>query len=220
MKIILASASMDDVRWAMTCGLVDGVLVAASHLEADYPGADARAHAAEIARLFPCPVLVSTGARDADELYRDARECTRLSDQLICEFPLATDTVEHLHRAVGDGAKVAASMIFTAAQALLAAKAGADVVLVHVNALEAQGQNAAATLRDMRGIFDGHRIECEIYAVTPKSAGQVGMCAAAGVDAVVLENSVLHDLLLHPLDDRTLDALLIGAPRVRARSAM
>lgn len=218
MKIFLASASFDDVRWAMNCGLVDGVLVSASHLEADYPGANARAHAAELARLFPCPVFVSSGARDADELYREARECARASDQLVFEFPLAIDTVEQLHRAVGDGAKIAASMIFTTAQALLASKAGAAAVLVHVNALEAQGLNAAATLRDMRSIFDAHRIECEIFAVTPSSAGQVGMCAAAGVDAVVLENSVLRDLLLHPLDDRTLDALLIGAPRVRQRS--
>ncbi|MFN8572565.1 MAG: transaldolase family protein [Gemmatimonadaceae bacterium] len=219
MKIFLASASFDDVRWAMNCGLVDGVLVSASHLEADYPGANARVHAAELARLFPCPVFISSGARDADELYREARECARTSDQLVFEFPLAIDTVEQLHRAVGDGAKIAASMIFTTAQAILAAKAGAAAVLVHVNALEAQGLNAAATLRDMRAIFDAHRIECEIFAVTPTSAGQVGMCAAAGVDAVVLENSVLRDLLLHPLDDRTLDALLIGAPRVRQRSA-
>jgi transaldolase len=176
-------------------------------------------HAAELARLFPCPVFVSSGARDADELYRESRECARASDQLVFEFPLAIDTVEQLHRAVGDGAKIAASMIFTTAQAILAAKAGAAAVLVHVNALEAQGLNAASTLRDMRTIFDAHRIECEIFAVTPTSAGQVGMCAAAGVDAVVLENSVLRDLLLHPLDDRTLDALLIGAPRVRQRSA-
>ncbi|MFN8581850.1 MAG: hypothetical protein U0163_12865 [Gemmatimonadaceae bacterium] len=218
MKIFLASASFDDVRWAMNCGLVDGVLVSVSHLEADYPGASARVHAAELARLFPCPVFVSSGTRDAEELYREARECARTSDQLVFEFPLAIDTVEQLHRAVGDGAKVAASMIFTTAQAIMAAKAGAAAVLVHVNALEAQGMNAAGTLRDMRAVFDAHRIECEIFAVTPTSAGQVGMCAAAGVDAVVLENSVLRDLLLHPLDDRTLDALLIGAPRVRQRS--
>ncbi|MBV6520854.1 MAG: Transaldolase [Gemmatimonadaceae bacterium] len=219
MKILLASSSLDDIRWAMACGLVDGVLVSASHLEVDYPGADARGHATEVARLFPCPVVVSSGSRDAEELYREARECARLSDQLVFEFPLAIDTVEQLHRAVGDGARIAASMIFTTAQAILAAKAGAAAVLVHVNALEAQGLSASATLREMRGIFDLHRIECEIYAVTPSSAGQVGMCAAAGVDAVVLENSVLRDLLLHPLDDRTLDALLIGAPRNRTRSA-
>src|SRR6185436_20522914 len=129
-------------------------------------------------------------------------------DQVILEFPLALDMVEALHRAVGDGMQVAASMVFTSAQALLAAKAGAAAVLVHMGALEAQGQSAPATLAEMRNIFDVQQLECDIIAVRPNSAGQVAACAASGVDAVVIEVTVLRDLLLHPLADRTLDALL------------
>ena len=135
------------------------------------------------------------------------------------EFPLALDTVEALHRAIDDGARVAASMVFTAAQALLAARAGASAVLVHVDALESQGQDAPATLAAMRRIFDLHRIECEIIAVTPDGAGQVAACAASGVDAVAIEPAVLRDLLTHPLSDRTLDSLLSsGAARQQART--
>jgi transaldolase len=217
MKIFLASASFDDVRWAAACGFLDGVLVSPAYVEGEVPGATARAR--ELARVFACPVILSLGTRDAEELYREGRDLAREADEVILDFPLAVDTVEGIHRATVDGVNVAASMVFTSAQALLAAKAGAAAVLVHITALEAQGQNAAATLSEMRRIFDVHRIECEIVAVTPTSAGQVALCAASGVDAVVLEVSVLRDLLLHPLADRTLDALLASSPTMsRART--
>jgi transaldolase len=206
MKIFLANSSFDDIRWASNCGLLDGVLVAPAVVDLEVTSA--QEHALEITRVFGCPVILALGSHSADELGREARELARLTDQVILEFPLAIDTVEGLHRAVLDGTPVAASMVFTAAQALLAAKAGASAVLVHMGALEAQGQDAPETLREMRDIFDRQRLECEIIAVRPNSAGQVAGCAASGVDAVVLEISVLRDLLLHPLADRTLDTLL------------
>jgi transaldolase len=216
MKIFLSSTSFDDVRWAADCGLLDGVLVSPALLDNEVSGP--QAHALEISRIFACPVILSLGTRDAEELHREAHELARTTDQVILEFPLALDTVEALHRAIADGMQVAASMVFTSAQALLAAKAGAVAVLVHMGALEAQGQNAADTLGEMRDIFDLHRMECELIAVRPSSAGQVATCAVSGVDAVVLDISVLRDLLLHPLADRTLDALLQSTIPTRART--
>lgn len=216
MKIYLAASAMDDVRWASACGLLDGALVSPAYMDGEPDGV--RAHALEIERLFACPVILSLARHDGEELYGEARDVARESDQMIVEFPLALDTIEVIHRATVDGIRVAASLVFTSAQALLAAKAGAAAVLIHMRALESHGQNAAATLTEMRAIFDTQRMECEIVAVTPGSAGQVAACAASGVDAVVLETSVLRDLLLHPLADRTLDALLQPADRLaRAR---
>jgi transaldolase len=206
MKIFLANSLFDDVRWASACGLLDGILVSPSILDSDVSGP--RARALELCRLFACPVILSLGSHNAEELGQEARDLARSTDQIILEFPLALDMIEGIHRAVTDGMPVAASMVFTSAQALLAAKAGAAAVLVHVGALEAQGQNPALTFSEMRKIFDVQQLECEIVAVRPNSAGQVAACALAGVDAVVIEISVLRDLLLHPLADRTLDALL------------
>lgn len=218
MKIYLATASFDDARWAASCGLLDGLLVAPSMVESS---ASAAARAVELSRLFAIPVILSLATRDASVLYGEGKEVTRECDDVVVDFPLGADTIEELHRATVDGVSVAASMVFTSAQALLAAKAGAAAVLVHIPVLEAQGQTAAAALGEMRRIFDIHRMECEIVAVTPSSAGEVSVCAAAGADAVVLQPSVLRDLLLHPLADRTLDALLAatssGYHRARLR---
>ncbi|MEO6444628.1 MAG: hypothetical protein ABIZ91_03760 [Gemmatimonadaceae bacterium] len=210
MKTYIATASPDDVRWAVACGLADGILISGSMLDADIPGDDLRDRALDLSRLIDGMAIVSVGARDAGVLYHEGRELARLSDQLIIEMPLDADTLESLHRAVIDGCRVAASMVFTSSQALLAAKAGAMAVLVPVAALEALGLNLASTLSEMRAIYNAHLIECEIVAVCPQSASQFGVCAVAGADAVVVDVSTVRDLLLHPLTDRTLDAMLPG----------
>lgn len=205
MKILLSLTTSDDVRWAASCGFLDGILMSPALLDGDVPTA---AQAIETTNRFGCPAILSLGTRDTDELRREARELAHDTDQVMMEFPLSLETVEAIHQATVDGVRVAASMVFTSAQALLAAKAGAAAVLVHVGALEAQGQTAATTLAEMRAIFDTQRLECEIIAVRPSSAGQVAACAVAGVDAIVVELPVLRDLLIHPLADKTFDALL------------
>ena len=220
MNIFLASASFEEIRWATSAGLADGVLVSSALLDSEIGAATPRTRATQIARTFPVPIILSLGTRDAAELYHEALEGMRDTDHLILEFPFSAETADAMHRAVENGVKVAASMIFTPAQALLAAKCGASAVLVHVNALEAQGNSCSTALRDMRSIFDTHRIECEIIAITPRSAAQVGMCASAGVDGLVLEPSVLRDLLVHPMAGATLDDLLSDSRSSRARSLL
>jgi transaldolase len=220
MNIFLASASFDEIRWATSAGLADGVLVSDALFDSELLGTTARARALQIARSFPVPVILSLGTQDAAELYDEARDGMKQTDHMILEFPFSAGTADALHRAVENGVRVAASMIFTPAQALLAAKCGASAVLVHINALEAQGSAFSTSLRDTRSIFDTHRIECEIIAVTPRSAAQVGACAAAGVDGMVLEPSVLRDVLVHPMSGGTLDDLLSSSPSAYARSLL
>ncbi len=208
MKIHIATASVDDLRWAADCGLADGALVSASMLEGIFGTSALHARALEFTRIVSGPVFVSTGARDSTILYHEARELAKTSDQLVAEMPLDTFTLEALHEASSEGSRVALSMVFTSPQALLAARAGASAILVPVTALDAQGINVGATLTEMRAIFDKHLIEAEIIAVCPLSATQVSACALAGVDGVAIDISTLRDLLLHPLTDRTLDAML------------
>jgi transaldolase len=196
MKLYLASVSTDDVQWVSACGLLDGVLLQEAALETEIPGM--QAHALEMARLFGCPLIVSTGARDADAFNRDARALMRETDEILFELPFAIDTVERLHKSATDGVRIAASMIFTAAQALLAAKAGAEAVLIHVPMLEAHGRSAPNVIGEIRRVFDAYRVECEIIAVSPRSASQVSECAASGADTVVLGIAALRELVAQP----------------------
>jgi transaldolase len=216
MKIIVPRSSYQDLKWAASCGFVDGILVSTALAGRD-PGlmltdvGSMAGVAKDTAWHFKRPVLLSLGIVDVEELRRQIAVLHDIADQVMLEFPLSLGTVEGLHRAASEGAQVA-SMVFTSAQALLAAKAGAAAVLVHVGALESQGQTVGTMLAEMRAIFDVHRLECEIVAVRPKTAGQVSACAVAGADAAVVDVAVLRDLLIHPLTDMTLDDLLQSTP--------
>jgi transaldolase len=216
MKIFLATTSIEEIRWGTACGLADGALVATDALEGDFSGATAVTRALEIARRFPCPVFVSHTSRDADELYREARDGARASDQLVFDFPFGLETIEAMRRAVDDGARVAASGIVSAAQALLAAKAGADWVFLHLGTLDAQGADAATSLRDVRAIFDAQQVECDIVALYPGSAARLTTCARAGVDAVVMRHDVLRALLASNPGDASSDPFAGAGARARS----
>lgn len=207
MKIFLASARLDDARWALDHGLLDAVVTSPALLGAA-DVRDERAHLLELCRLSATPVFASVhGVRSAD-VYRDARELARLSDQIVVTMPLVEDTLGAMRRLVADGVPVAATLAFTPAQVLLAAHAGASRLFVSVGQLELNGQDGLALLREARHVLDVSHGECDLVALYPPSAAQFAGCAAAGADAAAVTADVLRSLLVHPLTDRGVEQFL------------
>src|SRR6185369_1033128 len=180
MKIYLASANLEDIRWAAHRRLIDGVLTTHALVGAEEAD-DVREHLAEICRTSNGPVFVTAHALTSDEVYRGARELAKLSDNVIVQIPFVEDVVDSIHRLTVDGVRVAATLVFSAAQALLAARAGARAVVISV---------------------------ADLVALNPRTASQFGACAAAGADGVTVTTDVLRGLLVHPLTDRGIDRFL------------
>lgn len=207
MKILLASADVDEVRWAASAGLLDGVLTNPALLgEADGPSE--RELLDEIVRAASAPVYVTVHAVDPADVYRDARELAKLSDAIIVQVPLVEDAIVAIRRLCTDGVRVAATLVFNAAQALLAAKAGAQSVVTPIDHLDAVGQGGVQVVRELRAVFDASATDCDVIAVRPATAAQFTECALAGADGVAVRPDVLRRLLLHPLTDRGLDQFL------------
>jgi transaldolase len=207
MKILLASADVDDIRWAADAGLLDGVLTTPALLgAADGPSEHELLDA--ICRTAGTPVYVSVHAVDAAEIYRDGRELARLSDAIVVQVPLVEDAIGAIRRLRSDGVRVAATLVFNAAQAILAAKAGALSVVTPIDHLDAVGHSGVQVVRDLRAVFDASATECDVIAVRPATATQFTDCALAGADGVAVRADVLRNLLLHPLTDRGLDRFL------------
>ena len=221
MKILLASASVADVRWAADHGLADGLVVTPAALSAERAG-DAAAHRellGELARMVPAPLYATVAAVDPADMYRDGREFARIADNVVVQVPLVDDAVTTIRRLSGEGVRVSATLVFSAAQALLAAKAGATSVVVPLHQIEALGQEAAPAVRDVRQLFDRGDVECDLIAAHPSSGAAFTAAAIAGADAMVVDARALRSLLVHPLTDRGVDAFLKelssrGRPRI------
>ena len=208
MRIFLATTNVDDIRWALDHGFTEGILTTPA-LFAEQPHLDPHEVVAESCRLAPGqPVLAFVSGVSDEDVYRDGRDLARISDQVIVQIPFVEDAIGAMKRLAAEGVRVAATLVFTAAQAVLAAKAGAAIVSVHIDQLDAQGQEATEVIRDIRGVFDAHRVECEVLATLPRNSSQFSGCARAGADAIALSPATLRALLLHPLTDRGLDQFL------------
>ena len=207
MKIYLASATLEDIRWAAQRRLIDGVLTTHALVGAEEAD-DVREHLAEICRTSHGPVFVTAHALTSAEVYRDARELAKLSENVVVQIPFVEDVVDAIYRLSVDGVRVATTLVFSAAQALLAARAGARAIVISVDDLDAAGRDAGAVMRELRAVLDGSGSEADLIALNPRTASQFGSCAAAGADGVAVTTDVLHGLLVHPLTDRGIDRFL------------
>jgi transaldolase len=100
------------------------------------------------------------------------------------------------------------TLCFSAAQALLAAKAGAAMVTVPVDQLDAHGLDGAGVVADVHAVFRADGTECDLVATGVRDAARFAACATAGADGVIVTPEVLRALLLHPLTDRGVDQFL------------
>ncbi|MDB4908386.1 MAG: Transaldolase [Gemmatimonadetes bacterium] len=201
MKVLIATADLDEVRWAERSGLLDGVITSPSLLDAGATS-DERELLTDICRVSATPVYASVRSLDSEEILQDARVLAKISDQVVVQVPLVEGAIGAIRRLHLEGVRVAATLVFNAAQALLAAKAGARAVITPVDHLDSAGHDGLHIVGELRAAFDASRSECEIIAVRPTSATQFTQCALAGADAAAVEPEVLRRLLTHPLTDR------------------
>lgn len=207
MKIHLDSASVADIEWAASTGLIDGISTNPTSLgAADEP--DDRAHLARLCQLTQGPVSIEVVAVNAGEIYREGKELARIADNVVVKIPMIEEGIIAIRRLALDGVKVSTTLIFTAAQALLAAKAGAAYVSPFVGRLDDIGHDGLTMLRDIRSVFDRFDFDCEVLVEAVRSPAHFIECAKAGADVASVPIEVLRSLLVHPLTDRGLDQYL------------
>ncbi|MEJ7809236.1 MAG: transaldolase family protein [Gemmatimonadaceae bacterium] len=208
MKIFLDTGNLDEIRWAAASGLIDGVTTSPSRLGAHDSKGDMPSLLADVCRLVNGPVTTDVASVDAEGMYREGRELAKVADNVIIKLPMIEEGIIAIRRLTLDGIRVQTTLIFTAAQALLAAKAGASYVSPSVGSLEDAGHDGLATVRDTRLLFDNYDIECGLLATGVRNPVHFVECGKIGADAVAITAPVLQSLFVHPLTDRGLDQFL------------
>jgi transaldolase len=221
MKILLDTADLAEIAWATKTGLIDGVTTNPSLLASGAPDGDHRGHLGEIAKNVTGPVGAAVVAVGADDMYREGKELARIADNIVVRVPMIEEGLLAARRLVSDGVRVDVTLIFNAAQALFAAKAGATYVSPFVGQLDDVGADGCAVVSDIRTVFGNYDVECTVLASSLPSPLRFSDVARAGADAATVPPPVLHSLLVHPLTDRGLDQFLHDWSRrlAKARAA-
>ena len=212
MNIFVESVSIEEIRRSVAAGFADGVVVS----DSSYAGSasvEGRELIEAVAREFAIPVCVDVRAISGEEMYREARELAKISDHLVIQLPLVEDAVEPMHRLSLEGIDLCANFVFNAAQAVLAAKAGASMVRVSLQDLDAQGQTSTDTVTEIRSLLESSECECDVMVASPSTSTQFTESISAGAQIISMRPEVLHSLLLHPLTDRGVDRFLSGLSR-------
>ncbi|HMI57303.1 MAG TPA: transaldolase family protein [Gemmatimonadaceae bacterium] len=208
MKILLDTASLDEVRWANEVGIVDGISTDPTLIAEENSSEEYFELLAELCRLTRGPVLAPVLAITADDIYRDGKELAKIADNIVVEVPVLEDGLRATARLAADGIRVTATLVFSVAQALFAAKAGAFSVSAFIGRVDDIGGDGIALLRDIRQLFDRHHVECELNAASIRAPRQFTEAAIIGADAAAVPPDVLRLLLVHPLTDLGVDHFL------------
>ena len=217
MKIYLDTANLDDIRWAATAGLIDGVTTNPSLLARSAGEGDPRELLADICRAVEGPVSAEVVSLTADDMYREGKDLARLAENVVVKVPMIEEGLAAARRLAADGVSVDVTLVFSAMLALLAAKAGAAYVSPFVGRLDDAGHEGMEVVRQIRTIFTNYDIETELLAASLRHPLHVLQAALAGADSGTMPTAVLSQLLLHPLTDRGLDQFLSDWSKLGAR---
>ena len=206
MKLFLDSADVHDIAELAATGLVDGVTTNPSLVAKS--GRPLLEVLKEICAAAPGPVSAEVVATTADDMMREGAILRRVADNVVVKVPLTWEGLTATRRLADDGAAVNVTLCFSAAQALLAAKAGAAYVSPFIGRLDDTGLDGMELIREIRAIYDNYGFETEILAASIRTVGHVRDAALAGADCATLPPSVFRALGRHPLTDKGLEAFL------------
>jgi transaldolase len=207
-RIHLDSADIAEIRWAAGAGLIDGVTTDPTLLSHAAGARDPHDLLQEICGLVAGPVAAQVVAVDTDGMYREGKELARLADNIVVKIPMIEDGLAAARRLAAEGIDVSVTLVFSAMQGLLAARAGAAYVSPLVGPLDDAGQDGMEVVGQLRAIFRSYDVEAQVVAASLRHPRHALQAALAGADVGAVPPDVLRQLLLHPLTDRGLDRFL------------
>ncbi|WP_432630648.1 fructose-6-phosphate aldolase [Brotaphodocola sp.] len=201
MIFFIDTANVDDIRKANDMGIISGVTTNPSLIAKE--GRDFKQVIQEITSIVDGPISgeVKATTVDAEGMIAEAREIAAIHPNMVVKIPMTAEglkAVKVLHK---EGIKTNVTLIFSPAQALLAARAGADYVSPFLGRLDDISTPGISLIEDITEIFQMHGIETQIIAASIRNPIHVIDCAKAGADIATVPYKVLLQMIHHPLTD-------------------
>lgn len=210
MKFFIDTANLDQIREAQDLGVLDGVTTNPSLMakEGITGKENIIAHYKKICEITTGHVSAEVIATDFDNIVKEGEELAALHDQIIVKVPMIKEGVKAIKYFSDKGIKTNCTLVFSAGQALLAAKAGATYVSPFIGRLDDISTDGLNLIMEIRQIYDNYGFDTEILAASVRHTMHVIDCAKIGADVMTGPLSSITGLLNHPLTDIGLEKFL------------
>lgn len=202
MKLFIDTANVDDIRKANDMGVICGVTTNPSLIAKE--GRDFNEVIKEITTIVDGPISgeVKATTVDAEGMIKEGREIAKIHPNMIVKIPMTVEGLKAVKVLAAEGIKTNVTLIFSANQALLAARAGATFVSPFLGRLDDVNQLGISLIEDIVTIFSNYDIQTEIIAASIRSTVHVTQCALVGADIATVPYGVIEQMTKHPMTDQ------------------
>ena len=206
MKFFADTAEIAEIRELAEAGLLDGVTTNPSLVHKS--GRNFIEVLKEIAEVCEGPISAEVVALDTDSMLREAEVLRKVAKNIAIKVPLTPDGLKACKALTGEGTMVNVTLCFSAAQALLAAKAGASFISPFVGRHDDVGFDGMQLIADIRMIYDNYDFATEILVASVRHPIHVIEAAKIGADVITAPPKIIHQLFKHPLTDAGIASFL------------
>lgn len=199
LKIFIDTANVNEIREANSWGVISGVTTNPSLIAKE--GRDFKEVVKEITSIVDGPISAEVISLDHEGMIKEARELSKIHKNIVVKIPMTIEGLKAVNILSKEGIKTNVTLIFSSAQALLAAKAGASYVSPFVGRIDDVGSEGMELIRGITQIFNNYDIKTEIIAASIRSPMHVIDAAMAGADIATIPYKVLVQMTKHPLTD-------------------
>ena len=206
MKFYLDTGNVEEIKRIVKLGLVDGVTTNPSLIAKE--GRIFKDVIKEICAIVSGPVSAEVISLDVEGMLKEAHEIAQWAPNVVIKLPMTEAGLEATHQLSQEGIKTNVTLIFSVAQGLLAAKAGATFISPFVGRLDDIGVDGMALVRNLRQVLDQYGLASEIIAASIRHIGHFEQAALAGAHIATIPGTLLPVLWKHPLTDNGIDRFL------------
>jgi transaldolase len=217
MKLFVDSGNIKDIETLAVLGVIDGVTTNPSLL-AKEPG-DYRQNLKKICDIVRGPVSGEVVATDFAGMIREGHDIAKIDPQMVVKVPLTRDGIRACKSMAGEGIRVNVTLVFTAAQALLAAKAGATFVSPFVGRLDDVATSGMDLIREILDIYENYEFTTEVLVASCRHPIHIVEAARIGADICTCPPAVIDQLFNHPLTAIGLEKFLKDWEKAQAVKA-
>ena len=206
MKFFIDTANIEEIQKGVEMGMVDGVTTNPSLIARENKPFEEII--TEICKMVDGPVSAEVVSLEADGMVSEAKELVKIADNIVIKIPMIVEGLKAVKQLTAEGIKTNVTLVFSSAQALLAAKAGATFVSPFVGRIDDIGTPGMDLISDIVTVYDNYGYQSEIIVASIRSPQHVMDAAMIGADISTIPFKVIAQLAKHPLTDIGIEQFL------------